>query len=406
MNLFSHRARLFFAFVLLTAIIAGNQIQVTEFRELDSDFTAEATPQTDLDGNYCFVLRLDGDFPADIQPEQKVYHRKKAPDNGLYFYLSAKESKVVLAADTFSPLTLTPPDGHSFTYGKVYYARLKTVIGEKSPDQLQIMITTKPEKAVVNLNGEMLGLSPQTAAIAPGTYALKLTLEGYENYADLITVGSDTKKVFRYTLTPVTPMVPKQAAGQNDKPVTSPGGDVVIADDFSDGDLGNWIKVWGEWGESGGELHQIKDRQNPFILTGNDQIDNYSIEVKAKKSSGNNGFAVVLGAKLDNKTAIVWSFGYDRNRTSILMSDLKQYATQYHARHLLKQSQSTLSLEDNKWYNIKAVIEGSRVRGYLNGNLILDYSGPEIGMLTNGRIGLGSIDAKVSFDNLKVTRLP
>ncbi len=385
--------------ILLAATwLLADQIEVTEFRVLHSDFKAEAEPVQDLDGNYCAVIRVDGDIPSGLSLAEKVYKKEETDGGEIYFYISAKEAQITLESLASDPLTLNVPD-NGFMVGKVYYLRIKSV-AEEGPAQLPVLIATKPEDAKILLNGEDVGFSNKTVKLEPGTYELLLGKPGYEIVADLIEVKSDQKNVFSYALQAKNKGT---TAGTPPEEQTPPGGDVVIFDDFEDGNMDNWIRLSGEWGEAGGALNQISDERGAFILTGNEKIENYMIEVDAKKSSGKAGFFIVLGSKLDNKRAIVWSVGGWYNKTSVLMSYTN--LARNHQQEI-KSTESQFTVEDNKWYKVKVIIEGAHVRAYINNNLIIDYSDPEIAVLTTGRIGLGSYVTKVSFDNLKVTRLP
>jgi len=385
-----------FALVLgLVSALQASEFKLVDFRPLRSDFKAEAAPVMDLDGNYCTVLRVDGTLPPGFSLEEKVYKKEKTSSGEIYFYISAREKEVTFTAPGFSPLTVSPPDG-SFVLGQVYYVRLKTIVSQPAEAAaLPVLITSQPEGAKIILNRQPAGYTNAGFKLTPGNYEILLGKPGYEILAGTFEVKENQKNIFNFTLTPKT-----RATAP---PAPAPTGDVVIFDDFSDNNLDNWIKLSGEWMAAGGALMQSSHARPAIILTGNEKVDNYILELDAKKSSGTEGFFVIIGSKMDNKTALVWNVGGWNNQLSMLLS-YKDMVRNRHDR--LEPTKSRLKVEENKWYHVKVIVTGADIKCYLDNNLIIEYSDPEVAALSTGRIGVGTYNTKVYFDNVKLTRLP
>ena len=190
---------LFTAMLTLSSIVVASEFEVLEFRVLESDFKAAQEPVADLDGNYCVVLRIDGNIPEGLALEEKVYKTEKTKSGEVYFYISARESQITLKAPGFNPLNAEAPDGE-FILGKVYYLRLKAIISQsEEAAALPVLIASQPEGAKIILNGNKMGQTNGKLRLAPGTYELLLGKPGYEILANMIEVKEDQKNIFSFS---------------------------------------------------------------------------------------------------------------------------------------------------------------------------------------------------------------
>jgi len=388
---------LLIALLILSTAVMASEFKVLGFRVLDSDFKAAREPIPDLDGNYCAVIRIDGTIPAGLSLEEKVYKAEKTKPGEMYFYISAREKQITLTAPDFDPLIVSAPDGE-FVLGQVYYLRLKTRPNpQKELATLPVLIASQPEGARIILNGKKQGFTNGKLKLEPGTYELLLGKPGYEILAQLIEIKNDGENVFNFQLNPKTKITAAQS------PAEPPSGNIVIFDDFNNNNIDNWIKLSGEWIVAGGILMQSSQARPAVILTGNEKVDNYILELDAKKSSGFEGFVIIIGSKMDNKNVLAWNIGGWNNTKSVIQS---YQDIVYNRQNKLKATESRFSVEENKWYHIKIIIRGTHIQCYLNGNKMVDYSDPEIAALSTGRIGVGTYRTKAYFDNIKLTRLP
>jgi len=375
----------------------ASEIKVKEFRVLDGDFKAESEPVMDLDRNYCAVLRIDGSIPDGLALEEKVYKTEKLPSGEIYLYISAMETQITFEAPGFTSLTVDVPDGE-LMLGKVYYVRLKTIIKEEIPSELPVLIASHPEGAKIVLNNQKMGLTNGKFKLKAGTYELLLGKPGYEITAVLIEVKEDQKNIFAFNL------IPKEGTQTPPPPPAEElPGNVVFFENFEDNNLDNWIKLSGEWTAAGGYLMQSSQARPAVILTGNEKVDNYVLEFDAKKSSGSEGFYVIIGSKMNNKTCLSWNVGGWGNKMSVLLSYRDIIYNQFNK---IKATESRFSVQENKWYHVKVIVNGTHIECYLDKNKLIDYDDPEVAALSTGRIGIGTYRTKAYFDNVKLTRLP
>jgi hypothetical protein len=73
-------------------------------------------------------------------------------------------------------------------------------------------------------------------------------------------------------------------------------------------------------------------------------------------------------------------------------------------RKFVKRGSEEMPLQMKQWYSIKIAVHGTRLEGYLNGKLLLEYTLPEP---VSGKIGVWSKTDSVSyFDDFTVTPAP
>lgn len=391
----------FFVFLAMTSVQSQNRFEVQEFRVLHSDFKAEMEPVSDLDGNYCAVLRVETKAADKLDLEQKVYKKEIISDKACYLYVSAREQEITFTAPGYDALTVQPPDG-SFMLGKVYYTRLKSVIKDKpAPKAMPVLIGSKPTGARLILNGEEIGHTDKAFPLDSGTYQLILMKEGYETLHKKIEISENKENIFSFSLVALESDAPVPMPSP--QPEEPPRGDVVMWYDFESGNLDNWIKLSGEWAIAGGQLLQNSNARPAMILTGNESLENFMIEADVLFSSGRDGLYIVIRSHLDSKRSLAWHIGGWSNTRTILLdfSDMARNRFQK-----INSTDARLSLEQGKWYKTKIVVNGTNVKCYLNKNLIIDYTGPQVVQYNSGRIGFGSYNAQALFDNVRVQRLP
>jgi alpha-L-arabinofuranosidase len=151
------------------------------------------------------------------------------------------------------------------------------------------------------------------------------------------------------------------AAEFKDVQVVSSKGKLLFKPDFSKID-DQWRKSpRSEWTAQDGVL---KNASNTFwggsIFMGDTAWTNYTITLKARKISGENGFQIYFRNK-DRRDRSSWDIGESGNTTCSmeygLLSDTKK-----------------ISLETGRWYDIKIVIRGNSIKGYLDGKLVQELS--------------------------------
>ncbi len=162
-----------------------------------------------------------------------------------------------------------------------------------------------------------------------------------------------------------------------DLKVTSPDGKVLLTDDFSSGASG-WKKLGdGQWAVQDGALRQTAEREFVRALAGDRSWTDYTLELKARKIFGREGFLILFHAAED-EDRIWWNLGGWNN-----------------TRHGVEIGQ-TLDpkagrIETGRWYDIKVEVNGNRVRCSLDGQIVHDVQTP--------RARLKSVFASATRDN-------
>lgn len=66
-----------------------------------------------------------------------------------------------------------------------------------------LIINTIPAGASVSVNGSSIGTSPVTVDVDPGTYAISISLAGYNNASTSVTIEAGSTHTLNVSLTPV-----------------------------------------------------------------------------------------------------------------------------------------------------------------------------------------------------------
>ena len=141
------------------------------------------------------------------------------------------------------------------------------------------------------------------------------------------------------------------------------GDKVLLEDNFGAGP-NKWRTVRGDWKVQDGAFRQSNAGENMRALAGDASWTDYTLELQARKISGQEGFMVMFHT-LDDNNFYWWNLGGWGNQ-----------------RHAIEKSvggsKSTIgnevngNIETGRWYDIKIELEGSRIRCYLDGKLIHD----------------------------------
>ena len=142
--------------------------------------------------------------------------------------------------------------------------------------------------------------------------------------------------------------------------VTAPNGKVLLKPDFSKVD-NNWRQTGkGEWSAKDGVLKQLAIQQNVTVFMGDSTWKDYTITLKARMTSGENGFQIYFHSK-KNGERNRWDVGGWNNAL-------------YH----LEMGMATVEMKGNvemgRWYDVKIEIVGNNAKAYLDGKLIQKIS--------------------------------
>ena len=159
------------------------------------------------------------------------------------------------------------------------------------------------------------------------------------------------------------------------KVVSNADGSILYECDFSSDSVltkDNWEKLKGKWSISNGALVQSSTatpstNYGDVMYVGDTNWRNYTLTVKGTILSGNEGFLIPICVG-DKDNNIFWNLGGWNNTVScleIIDGGVKSGQVSGTAR--------AVRLIQNQEYEIKIVVEDSRIRCYLNDRLYVDY---------------------------------
>jgi len=140
-------------------------------------------------------------------------------------------------------------------------------------------------------------------------------------------------------------------------------GNILFFDDF-DGKGKSWQTYRGNWRAVNGSLIQTSIAQDRRVYFGQTDWSDYTIEVRARKKRGAEGFLILFGVK-DNNNYYWWNVGSFQNSASVIEKAIDGQ------RMLVSSTQSVRVLTD-KWYTLRVEVRGKRIKCYLNGELVHD----------------------------------
>jgi alpha-L-arabinofuranosidase len=150
------------------------------------------------------------------------------------------------------------------------------------------------------------------------------------------------------------------AAEFKDLVVTAPNGKVLLRADFSK-NIDDWAKTGsGAWSVQDGVLRQSAIASGVTAFAGDPAWTDYTITLKARKLSGENGFQIYF---------------HNKNPSQRIRWDLGGYNDSVHLMEIGVTSESMkASIEAGRWYDVKIEIRGNSVKGYLDGKLVQEVS--------------------------------
>ena len=138
-------------------------------------------------------------------------------------------------------------------------------------------------------------------------------------------------------------------------------GQVLYASDFSKG-AGQWKSDGGDWSVVDGAYRQGHEAVGLSYLGDEDWTD-YTITLKARKISGQEGFLVVFAHKGGDK--YWWNVGGWGNR---------EHAIEFNQTDVGRHAPG--NVETGRWYDLKIQVVGRRIQCFLDGKLIHDATAP------------------------------
>jgi alpha-L-arabinofuranosidase len=144
-----------------------------------------------------------------------------------------------------------------------------------------------------------------------------------------------------------------------DLKVVSPNGKILYQTDFAE-NIDDWRRTGGEWSVKDGVLRQSAIAPNTTAFVGDKSWTDYTITLKARKISGDNGIQIYFRNQ-NNDQRFRWEAGGNGN-TAFMMDNG------------INSKNIPGSIETNRWYDFKVEVIGSTVKAYLDGKLVQEMS--------------------------------
>ncbi len=166
-----------------------------------------------------------------------------------------------------------------------------------------------------------------------------------------------------------------KAEFDNVKVVSNENGKVLRQDKFSlpTNFWWNWQQITdGDWKIKGGKLQQNND-YHPYhnlgaiSVFGDEEWSNYTFTVDATKTGGGEGFMIPFLYE-DENNMFFWNIGgWDNTKTAL------QRVQNGGKTDALPGTVSPFTVETGRTYEIKLVVDGTNIKGYIDGELQLNY---------------------------------
>ena len=144
-----------------------------------------------------------------------------------------------------------------------------------------------------------------------------------------------------------------------DLKVVSPTGKILYQNNFTK-NMDGWEIKGGDWSVKDGVLRQTAFADNSTAFVGDKSWKDYTITVKARKISGDNGIQIYFRNK-NKDERIRWEMGGNGNTAFMMQNGMTN-------------ENLPGSIEANRWYDINIEVKGTRVKAFLDGKLIQDVN--------------------------------
>ncbi|MFC1569476.1 alpha-L-arabinofuranosidase C-terminal domain-containing protein [bacterium] len=128
----------------------------------------------------------------------------------------------------------------------------------------------------------------------------------------------------------------------------------------------NWVCESGEWQAQNGAFSQIDFGDRRLSYLNLDGLDQYTVEVKAKKHGGADGFNLIFGLKATNDYFIYNVGGWGNAQIAIeqIGPDISEMLSE----------PTPFTVKTDQWYSLKLVVGSNRIQGYVDDSLMVDYT--------------------------------
>ncbi|MBD2844802.1 S-layer homology domain-containing protein [Paenibacillus sp. IB182496] len=179
-------------------------------------------------------------------------------------------------------------------------------------------------------------------------------------------------------------------------PVESDPDNVLYSDDFADGISADWTSSSGSWRveteEDSNILVQKADASAVLLHTSGEAWTDYSYEADVRVHIKNANAGLLFRVQ-DDQNFYMYRLNANNNK-------LELYQSVDGAMTLL--SSSAISAASKQWYTLKVLVYENSIKGYLDGELQLEWTNP-VNEWATGSIGLRTTSVNTAYRNILVT---
>lgn len=154
----------------------------------------------------------------------------------------------------------------------------------------------------------------------------------------------------------------------------------------------------GDWKSAKGVATQDSSETPAILLFGENTWTNYTLELEAQKTGGDEGFLIAVRAK--DSTHLVWFNvgGWGNTRTAFEgVSDTDK--TDFGDNQTYSEF---VEVSSDKWHKLKVTVSGNKIEGFLDGKSACKATTtPDA--LAGGKVAVGTWSTQANFRNIKVT---
>jgi Tol biopolymer transport system component len=132
-----------------------------------------------------------------------------------------------------------------------------------------------------------------------------------------------------------------------------------------------------------------------ILLFGRNEWADYRLKMRARIMEGTGGLLVFFRYR-DEDWSLWWSLGDQEGVASGIGENRWDYG------RIIPETGIPHALEKQKWYEISLIVTGREIKGYLDGNLRMEYILSDDGTHTSGKLGLGTWKAVAEFELLDI----
>ncbi len=149
--------------------------------------------------------------------------------------------------------------------------------------------------------------------------------------------------------------------------VVSDDGRTLFASEFANG-LAGWKTLGGNWSTVDGALRQNGDGENIRAVAGDPSWTNYTLTLRARKLSGDEGFLILFETR-NPDAPVWWNLGGWRNTEHGLQGEG------------VAEQRVPGKIETGRWYDIRIESRADGVKAYLDGKLVQESRRRPVSML-------------------------